>query len=429
MSSAPSTPGNPADAAGSSRPASLAIALLCLAIGYNLPMALINAHVAPVGRGALIALETLIMAAGLGLALTRWRPDMTRWLLMIAAFFALSLLLALPRQGFDPKSFRDMLMFAVFIMVGMTIPLPRLRTALVGLHIVILVVMLIEVSFPDAYGAALNPRSYVMNTRGLTEDQTSLSGDTDLFGALRPDERYLLPQLGWIRASSIFLEPLSLGNYVAFAALAILLFWRDWGGRERLFMVASTLVILVGCDGRFAALSSIILIVLAPLLVRLPSMLAVMWLPLAVLAARIASLTLGWNPLEDTFTGRIARGMKHLFRMDWFDVLGGTVPTQALADSGISYLVMSQSLPGVIMMQLFLYLQPGLERWEQRLVLHGTALTFALSILVSISMLSIKTAGFYWVLVGAVLVLPRYADARQPLRVGGHPSGPRGQAA
>jgi putative polymerase len=194
-------------------------------------------------------------------------------------------------------------------------------------------------------------------------------------------------------------------------------------------MVASTLVILVGCDGRFAALSSIILIILAPLLVRLPAMLAVMWLPLGVLAARIASLTLGWNPLEDTFTGRIARGMKHLFRMDWFDVLGGTVPTQALADSGISYLVMSQSLPGVIMMQLFLYLQPGMERREQRLVLHGTALTFALSILVSISMLSIKTAGFYWVLVGAVLVLPRYADARQPLRVGGHPSRPRGQAA
>jgi hypothetical protein len=94
--------------------------------------------------------------------------------------------------------------------------------------------------------------------------------------------------------------------------------------------------------------------------------------------------------------------------------LGGSIPTQALADSGISYLVMSQSIAGVVMMQLFLYLQPGLERPEQRLVLHGTALTFALSILVSISMLSIKTAGFYWFLVGAVIVLPHYANARRP---------------
>jgi putative polymerase len=428
MSSALSTPGN-APAADGGRGATLGLALLWLAIGYNFPMALLNAHVMAIGRGTLIALETLLMGAGLLLALSQWRPAMTRWLLMITAFFALSLLLALPRGGFDPKSFRDMLMFAVFIMVGMTIPLPRLRRTLVVIQLVILTVMLVEVSFPDSYGAALNPRSYVMNTRGLTEDQTSLSGNTELFGAMRPDERYLLPQLGWNRASSIFLEPLSLGNYVAFAALAILLFWGDWRWRERLLMVVSTLVILVGCDGRFAAVSSLVLIVLAPLLVRLPTMLAIAWLPLGVLAARLASLALAWNPLEDTFTGRIARGMKHLFRMDWFDVLGGTVPTQALADSGISYLVMSQSLPGVIMMQLFLYLQPGLERREQRLVLHGTALTFTLSILVSISMLSIKTAGFYWFLVGSVLVLPQCAVARRPVGTGGQPSRPRGQAA
>lgn len=417
MSSAPSTPGSPATLVTPSAgdwTVTAGIALLCAAVGYNFPLALINANVMPVGRGTLIAIETLLMAAGLGLAILRWRPEMTRWLMMIVAFFALSLLLALLRQTFDPKSFRDMLMFAVFIMVGMTIPLPRLRRALVALHIVILAVMVIEVSVPEQYGAALNPRSYVMSTRGLTEDQTSLSGDTDLFGAIRPDERYLLPQLGWNRASSIFLEPLSLGNYVSFATLVILLFWGDWRWRERVFMVAATLVILVGCDGRFAAVSAIVLLLMAPIVTRLPSMLAIAWLPLAVIAGRIASLSLGWNPLEDNFTGRIARGMKHLFRMDWFDALGGSIPTQALADSGISYLVMSQSVVGVVMMQLFLYLQPGLERPEQRLVLHGTALTFALSILVSISMLSIKTAGFYWFLVGAVIMLPQYANARRP---------------
>jgi putative polymerase len=333
---------------------------------------------------------------------------------MIAAFFALSLLLTLLRQTFDPKSFRDMLMFAVFIMVGMTIPLPRLRRALVGLHIVILAVMLVEVSVPDQYGAAVNPRSYIVNTRGLSDEVTTRSGETDLFGATRPDERYLLPQLGWNRASSVFLEPLSLGNYVGFATLAILLFWGDWRWRERLFMVMSTLVILVGCDGRFAALSAVLIIALAPLLKRLPAMLAIAYLPLAIAASSIASATLHWNPLEDTFTGRIARGMKHLFRMDWFDAAGGSIPTQALADSGISYLVMSQSVLGVVMMQLFLFLQPGLRRPDQRLVLHGTALTFALSILVSISMLSIKTAGFYWFLVGAVIALPPMANARRP---------------
>ncbi|WP_409049619.1 hypothetical protein, partial [Sandarakinorhabdus sp.] len=84
-----------------------------------------------------------------------------------------------------------------------------------------------------------------------------------------------------------------------------------------------------------------------------------------------------------------------------------SVPTPALADSGIAYLVMSQSLVGVAMLQLFLYLQPTLQCPEQRLYLHATALTFALSILVSISMLSIKTAAFYWFLMGVIIVMPR----------------------
>lgn len=416
MSSAPSTPGNPAipaSAAAGGWAVNAALALLCAAVAYNFPMALINAQVFAVSRGTIIAIETLLMAAGLLLAITRWQPGMTRWLMMIIVFFGLSLLLSLPRQSFDPKSFRDMLMFAVFIMVGMTIPLPRLRRTLVALQMVILAVMLVEVTVPEQYGALVNPRSYVVNTRGMSDEVITRSGETDLFGAVRPDERFLLPQLGWNRASSIFLEPLSLGNYVSFVTLAMLLFWGDWRWRERLFMVGSTLVILVGSDGRFAAVSAILLIVLAPLLRRLPSMLAIAWLPLAVIAGGIGSTALGWNPLEDNFTGRIARGLKHLFKMDWFEVLGGSIPTAALADSGVSYLVTAQSLIGVVMLQMFLYLQPGLERPEQRLVLHGTALNFTLSILVSISMLSIKTAGFYWILVGAVIALPQIAKTRQ----------------
>jgi hypothetical protein len=105
--------------------------------------------------------------------------------------------------------------------------------------------------------------------------------------------------------------------------------------------------------------------------------------------------------------------MKQLFRLDWYDLSGFSVPTPALADSGISYLVMSQSLIGVVILQCFLYLQPGMRTPDQRLYLHATALTFALSILVSISMLSIKTAGFYWFVMGMMIVLPQQQDARR----------------
>ena len=400
-----------------------AVALFVAAVSYNLPLSIINAHGIGIGRTALIGVEAILMACGLLLALTRWRPEMTRWLLMIGAFFLLSLALAQLRGGFDPKSFRDMLMFAVFVMVGMLVPQPTLRRTLVAMQCVILAVMLIEVTFPDQYGALVDPRSYFISSRGFTPEQ--LSGDSDLFGAVRPDERFFFPALGWNRASSIFLEPLSLGNYASFAMLAMLLYWRDWSWRLRGFMALSSAVILVGSDGRFAGASALILLLVAPLLQRLPAVLALAYLPLGIAVARVASIGLAWNPLNDDFPGRMARGMKQLFKLDWYDVLGFSVPTPALADSGIAYLVMSQSLVGVIMLQMFLYVQPELRRPDQKLVLHGTALTFALSILVSISMLSIKTAGFYWLLVGAVIAQPRTQDTRRSVEPAGSASVPR----
>jgi hypothetical protein len=83
---------------------------------------------------------------------------------------------------------------------------------------------------------------------------------------------------------------------------------------------------------------------------------------------------------------------------------------------------MSQSLLGVILLQMFLYIQPAMRRPDQKLYLHGTALTFALSILVSISMLSIKTAGFYWFLMGVMIVLPAHEKSRRAWRPAGYGS-------
>jgi len=397
-----------------------ATALLVVGVSYNLPLAILNARGVPIARNTVIGFEAVLMAAGLILALSHWRAEMTRWLLMIGAFFALSMILSQFRQTFDLKSFRDMLMFAVFILNGMLVPWRDARRVIVGLHVAILLVMLIEVFFPAQFGAFVDPRSYFIATRGFTPEQ--LAGDSNLFGAVRPDERYLLPWLGWNRASSLFLEPLSLGNYVSFAVLAMLMFWRDWSFRMRLFMVVSTGIILVGCDGRFAGVSAIVLVLFAPLLRRLPAVLAIFYLPVAVLVGRIASQVLQWRPVNDDFPGRVARGMKQLFKLDWYDLWGFSIPTPALADSGIAYLVMSQSLAGVVMLQMFLYLQPEMQRPEERLYLHGTALTFALSILVSISMLSIKTAGFYWFLMGIVMMMTPRNDVRRAWRPAGQGS-------
>ncbi len=381
-----------------------AVLLLLAAVSYNLPLSIANGHGIGVGRNALIACEIAIIGAALLLVAGQWRAEMTRWALMIAAFLLVSMLLTLLRQGFDPKSLRDMLMIATFVMLGMTVDERTARRLFVGLQLAILAVMMVEVLEPDFWSRLVDSRDYFISTRGFSPDQ--FYGDLELFGASRGNERYFLPFLGWNRASSIFLEPLSLGNYCSFSVLMMMLFWRAWRWPLRLVMVASWAVLLVGSDSRFAGLSSVILVLGAPILARLPAILAVAYLPLAIASARVLSRALAWDPLSDDFPGRIARGMKQLFKLNVYDLNGFSVPTPALADSGISYLVMSQSIAGVVLMQLFLFVMVRPMDNRQRLMIHGTAVSFALSILVSISMLSIKTAALYWFYVGVLLAAP-----------------------
>lgn len=375
-----------------------ALLLIVAAVAYNLPLAVINAHVIGLGRGAVIAVDALLIGAALLVAALRWRPEMTRWAAMVGCFVLLSLVLSLFRQAFDPKSLRDTMMIAAFIMLGLTVERRDARRLFVGLQIGIALVMLFEVSFPATYSELVGSTRYFIATRGFVSE--NFFGDLELFGTTRPDERYFLPQTGWIRASSIFLEPLSLGNYASFAMLAMILFWRDWRWPRRALMVAIWALVVVGSDGRFALTSSLVILFLTPLLRRLPAMLAFVYLPLAVIAGRGGALLLGWNPLEDTFPGRLARGMKQLFRLDTWELSGFTVPTAALADSGVAYFVVGQSLLGVLMFQAFVYLQPRLGHADQRLMLHGNAVLFAMSILISISMLSIKTAALLWFFAG-----------------------------
>lgn len=391
-------------------PERLALLLLLAGVGYNFPLAILNAHLFAVNRTAVIAVEALLLGSGLLLALSCWRAEMTRWLIMIGMFATLSLVLSIFRQSFDPKSLRDMLMFAVFILLGMLVRPGVARRFFVALQMVVVAVMAVEIAVPFEYARVVDTVGYLINSRGFSADL--FFGDLDLFGATRPDDRYFFPQSGWIRASSIFLEPLSLGNYVGIAAVVILLFWKDWGWRMRALMIATTLLILVGSDGRFGGVAMIVVVVFAPLLRRLPVMLAALYLPAAVLFARVASQAMHWSPLEDNFSGRLARGMKQLFKLDWLDLLGFSIPTPALADSGIAYLVMGQSLLGVLVFQSFLYVEPRWRRSDQRLVIHANAILFTMSIIVSVSMLSIKTAAPMWFLMGVVIALPQ--NARRP---------------
>jgi putative polymerase len=151
-------------------------------------------------------------------------------------------------------------------------------------------------------------------------------------------------------------------------------------------------------------MTSLFIFALTPLFYRLPVVVAFFYMPTIVTIAAIASKQFQFNPLQDTLPGRIARGIKHIEKMNIHELFGFGIATPQLADSGIAYVIMSQSILGLLALQSCLYfLTSNLQQPSQRLIMHGGALMMSLGLLVSNSMLSIKTAGLLWFFSGVML--------------------------
>src|SRR5262249_31305267 len=155
----------------------------------------------------------------------------------------------------------------------------------------------------DGYSRTFDVLSYYVNTRNFSLSDFWNQGSTLFVSATRPDERYLFGFLNVHRASSVFLEPVSLGNYAIVATMFILAFWRDMSGAMKVFFTVTTLGILVGSDGRLAAITCAVLVFgyfIFPLLPRYSNM---FYLPGAILISVAAVTWLGLQNSADDLPG------------------------------------------------------------------------------------------------------------------------------
>src|SRR4051794_24733102 len=141
----------------------------------------------------------------------------------------------------------------------MTFDARRLDRLVMGIHAVVLVVLLFEALDTPGYASLFRVQDYYINTRGYVAEDF-WNQDSELFvSATRPDER-LFSFLDLHRLSSVFLEPVSLGNY---AIIITAFLCARFGGLSvwaRGFLVLGNIVIIIGCDGRLAAMTSVAII-------------------------------------------------------------------------------------------------------------------------------------------------------------------------
>jgi putative polymerase len=380
----------------------LAAIIIYTAVLFNFGLAFINANGISISRTHVILAELAIVGSTFAFCFRFWSPLMLPWLWVTWLIGTLFIALSLARGGLDPKHIRDVLLIPIFIMLGIASRRGNIVRLMCGLQAIVLIIMIFEAVAPQAFGRVFNIMSYYINTRDFRQEGF-WNADSNLFlSSLRPGERFLFPFLNIHRLSSVFLEPVSLGNWCILVTIFIASFWRSLSFGARTFLVTSNAMVLVGSDGRLATVNCLV-VACAPLFSRLPRYIYALYLPGIVLCALTFVLYFGLEKTADDFAGRIAYSMNALASIDLGGLLGVDLTLIGKgADSGILYFILTQSIMGVAALWSALcFFQPPSSR-RAVIMMHGICFYLAFNLMVSFSLFSIKTAAPLWFLYGYV---------------------------
>jgi putative polymerase len=392
------------------------VAVLLLLTVCNLPLlAFLNAR-GFAASSALVALaEALAFALCLSLQLRRLPPWTVALALGVFSWIVLTWLL---RQRPDLKSLRDLMIPILFLSLGRQVADSAFaERCLRWVTALVLVVALLEVLFTDAYGTFFNTFSFYAGLGSIRESASMFSGQTLTLNGFRPDGigRTLLPALlGAHRTSSIFLEPVSLGNFAAILlAWNLSLEWKD-RSKEALLLGLAALLLIVLSDSRFGLLMAVLL-----LGYRLLPMPAFRWVaPAFPFVLFGAILAVGWTlaVLGDNLLGRIAMSGQALLAFDTARIMGMDSPLPMYGDMGYAYVLSRFGALPVIGLLLLLFLMPCTSERAQRFRAMLVLYLFSSLAISGTSVFALKTAGLMWFLLGALTADPRL-DLRRLTRL------------
>src|SRR5882757_5216349 len=260
--------------------------VLISAVCFNAVLAIINGHVVALARTHVVLAEMAIYAVALGIIVANADRRMWPWFLLTLFIILMGLLIGLGNGEFNPKYIRDVLVIPVFIMLGMTYQAKSFTRTFLILHGIVFTVGVLEIASPTAYAEIFRILDYYVNTRDFAANSFWNTDSTLFVSATRPFARFFF-FVDWHRGSSIFLEPVSLGNYCVVAAILTLACWSECSLRTRAYLICSTFFLLVSSDGRLATASIIIVLVSLIVLHNFSSRWSILYLP-AIVAASAA---------------------------------------------------------------------------------------------------------------------------------------------
>jgi putative polymerase len=213
--------------------------------------------------------------------------------------------------------------------------------------------------------------------------------------------RGLLSFLGEHRVSSVFLEPVSMGNFaVILAAWGLAHDDREW--RKIVGFVFAAALFTVAADARFAS-ASIAVVALARLSGAWRFSWAVPMLPIVAVAGLIVwALINAGSVADDTFPGRLLHTGLILSNLEAGEWLGVQLTSFGVLDAGYAYAAQSFGLVFFVVSWAAFALVPTPSDMSARLR-FSIALYIVLLLCISgTSLFSIKTGALMWFMLGSV---------------------------
>lgn len=375
--------------------------IMTLAVAYQAILCFLYTFGIPTSAALVGLSEALIMLACLPILARRFLPGLIVIALLAGAWFCLATLLT---GHINVKAVRDLAIPLCFFWLGCNLGRPDLaERALLAIVALIMALGFFELLQPNIFTNYFNIFGYYVSTGSLQPITEYVRESRLQLNGLRPEGigRTLLPGLlGPHRVSSVFLEPVSLGNFATLlAAWGLSRDWVDWR-RGGLFL-GSAIVLMVLSDSRFA-------LMLVPLMIAMRLVLRGGALNLAILAPFMAVGLLVFVGLQvtdmggDNLMGRLAISGWALLEFDVPMLLGlGSQPH--FGDMGYAYLISRFGLPLCLLLWFSFWLLPLPDERGQRFRAF-VSIYIALILAVSgTSLFAFKSAALLWFLVGCLL--------------------------
>jgi hypothetical protein len=333
-------------------------------------------------------------------------------MLLIAFFGTSALLVSMFGQAPYPEMLRNAAIIVIFFMLGVRSSWKTIRICFGAAALIVGGVLLFEAVSTASYVSTFQPARYYELTRGSEPLETV---DGLYRNASGFESRFLIAEIIGHRASSIFLEPVSLGNFGVVLLGFVTSGWSRMSVAERVGYLLLVGFILLTTNSRillgFVMLCPLIFLI-GPRIGQAPRLLI---LP-AVLLAAFLVYAFGPGNGGDNLIGRTEKAVRNMGELGASGLFGFRPELASeFSDSGYAFVIGSSSVLGLGAIWLYSALiVPSHSPMQGRAGLF-LPLYVSLNLLVSgTSVFSVKAAALLWLFIGYV----RAAEANRAAEPG-----------